>query len=194
MRFNTYQLDAAKNKQSKIYSSQLPGTLCGTLPAATTDSTWYKVTCASVATRSHPSVARPISGDAVRIETTKDVPLHFTRIIVTGYSGYQRGMHLLVLDNVTARTLLANAYDTHDEFKTLKFDAALQGLKKGSIVIAAAKYEASRHLTLYAKTFFEEMGSTEIRKLGLEESWAFIGIVGQATSSTEQRNNKDTKS
>ena len=56
----------------------------------------------------------------------------------------------------------------------------------GYIVVAACKDECVTKLSLKAKYWFKEMGSTEIMDLRYREGFAFIGVLG-AKQALERR-------
>lgn len=91
-----------------------------------------------------------------------------------------RGINVVALDASNHEILLAKAYDTYandnastDLVNDMKF------VKRGSVIIAAVKDEASKKLSAEAKALFSKWGSKEINSLGFREGWAFIGVKGQ---------------
>ena len=102
-----------------------------------------------------------------------------------------RGINLVAADAFTHKVLLAKAYDTHQNPK--EGDQLLKdvkGLKEGTIVLASVKDDASQNLSGNVKRFFAKMGSTHVNALGVQHSWAFIGVVGQEAY-TEERSESD---
>jgi len=54
----------------------------------------------------------------------------------------------------------------------------LKGVRRGSVIVAAVKDNASKKLSTEAKSMFGRWGSKEIKSLGVREGWAFIGVKG----------------
>ena len=88
----------------------------------------------------------------------------------------KRGIQLVVIDPQTNKVILKESFDTFTSSE--RFDYILMNLLDNYIVAAAVHEEATQNLSLPAIGFFKELGSLEIDILGLNETWAFIGVVG----------------
>ena len=88
-----------------------------------------------------------------------------------------RGLHIVILDINTGKTLYAQVFDTYttSEYidKFIKFD-----FPEGSVVVAACKDECAKNLSNDARQWFANMGSKEILELTFRQSFAFIGKIG----------------
>jgi hypothetical protein len=78
----------------------------------------------------------------------------------------KRGLNVVVLDGRTHKVLMNKAYDTKLSSKeSAAMVADSKKVKKGSVVIAVVKDDASKELTNDAKRLFAKMGSVEINNL-----------------------------
>jgi len=114
------------------------GQYCGSLPADTHKAgEWFTVKC-----------ERPLSGTNVMVRNTLKKCLHFTSIEVIGHKMDQngsRGLNVVALDASNHNVLLAEAYDTYGNAKASgDLIKDLAGIRRGSIIIAAVKDEASK--------------------------------------------------
>jgi hypothetical protein len=109
--------------------------------------------------------------------------LHFTSIEVKGFrmeQGGSRGINVVALNQRNHKVILAKAYDTYaSEQASDDMLRDLKGLRRGSIIIAAVRDEASKNLSKEARAFFAKLGSKEAPQLGYREGWAFLGVKGQ---------------
>ena len=91
-----------------------------------------------------------------------------------------RGLHIVVFDTQRGFILHSKAFDLYKS--TVSFDDFIRRpLADGNLVIAACKDDISTCLSDEAKTWFAEMGSKDIFKVGYRHSFAFIGTVGETT-------------
>lgn len=101
-------------------------------------------------------------------------------------NNHDRGLHIVVINQTDGMVETAQVFDTYKTSVT--FDAFISGaIPQGRIVVAACKDECITQLSDAGKTWFEEMGSTEIRKLEYRQGFAFIGIMGQNQEVNEKR-------
>lgn len=109
--------------------------------------------------------------------------LHFSHIKVIGQymdPNGSRGINVVALNARNHEILLAKSYDTYaNDNASGDLVADLKGIRRGSIIIAAVKDEASKKLNDDVKALFNRMGSKEVNSLGFREGWAFIGVKGQ---------------
>ena len=121
-------------------------------------------------------------------------------VIDIPYEGHDRGLHVLVLSEVTGEILHRQVFDTSAESGAYsssdQFIELIDSLPKGRIVAAAIKEEAIDHLSEQAKQARESIGSSLIRTVHHEGSWAIIGRKGAATGSVPEsaKNNGISKS
>jgi len=109
--------------------------------------------------------------------------LHFSSIKVVGKMmdpNGSRGINVVALDSGNHDILLSRSYDTFaNDNASDDLVADLKGIRRGSIIIAAVKDEASKKLNDDVKAIFSKWGSKEINSLGYRDGWAFIGVKGQ---------------
>jgi len=169
------RLQGNENSNRRLQKAEITveGQFCGYLPENTPGvGEWYTVKC-----------EKPVAGSNIMVRNTLKKCLHFTSIEVKGMRMEQsgsRGINVVALDQRNHRVILAKAYDTYandqasgDMLKDLK------GLRKGSIIIAAVRDEASKKLSKGVKEFFTKLGSKEINSLGFRDGWGFLGVKGQ---------------
>lgn len=127
---------------------------------------------------------RPVAGSNIMIRNTLKKCLHFTHIEVVGHVMDQnggRGLNVVALDQRDHSVLLARSYDTFGSDQASEdLIKDLKGVRRGSVIIAAVKDEASKKLSSDVKELFMRWGSHEISALGYREAWGFIGVKGQA--------------
>ena len=102
---------------------------------------------------------------------------------------HYRGLHIVVVDQKTAKVRSAQAFDTYSTSLWLDdFVSKSGGIRPGNIVIAACKDECTTKLSEVGIKWFEEkMGSKELRKLGYRCGFALIGVFGKPANTLEQR-------
>jgi hypothetical protein len=158
-------------RQSEI---TIEGQYCGTIPDVdgAEGTKWYTVKCES-----------PVAGRNIMVRNTLSKCLHFANIKVVGKvmdPNGSRGINVIALNAKNHEVLLAKSYDTYaNDNASADLVADMRGIRRGSIIIAAVKDEASNKLQPEAKELFSKMGSAEINQLGFREGWAFIGVKGQ---------------
>ena len=99
-------------------------------------------------------------GDSARI-SINDVAVE----VEANENNHYRGLHIVVISPGNGEVQWARAYDTHMD-KTAMDQFIGAGLQKNSIVVAACRDDCVARLSELAKTWFAEMGSQEIWKLG----------------------------
>lgn len=86
-----------------------------------------------------------------------------------------RGLNVVALNSRDHSVLLARSYDTFANAQASSdLIRDLKGVRKGSIIIAAVKDEASKSLSQEVKELFTKWGSKEVNALGFREAWGFI--------------------
>ena len=96
-----------------------------------------------------------------------------------------RGLHIVVLNPIDGKVLVARAFDTYATSKG--FDKFItKGMPEGLIVIAACKDDCVTKLSDMGKRWFESMGSKEIRQVEYRCGFVFIG-KGAMNEATEKR-------
>lgn len=85
----------------------------------------------------------------------------------------------MLLTRETTKSFLPRPMTPMQVNKLQKICSDLKGLRRGSIIIAAVRDEASKNLSKEARAFFAKLGSKEAPQLGYREGWAFLGVKGQ---------------
>lgn len=101
----------------------------------------------------------------------------------------KRGMNIIALDGPAHKVIFQKTYDTNaDKGASDEMVRDIKQAAVGSVIIATVRDEATQHLSQEAKNIFVKMGSKEIKNLGFQESWAFVGIItgGSRTVAAEK--------
>lgn len=118
------------------------------------------------------------------VRNTMKTCLHFSSIEVKGFRmdpNGSRGINVVALDARDHTVLMAKSYDTYgNDNASGDMIKDLNGVRRGSIIIAAVRDEGSKKFTADARALFAKWGSAEVSKLGFREGWSFIGVKGQA--------------
>ena len=103
-------------------------------------------------------------------------------------SGHQRGMNLVIIEPNTNKVIHAQAYDHWGRNKqdAEDFGNKLADLPKDMIVAVGVADDGSTNLDYKAKLILGTMGSS-VASLGFRESWAFIGVKGEASQVVEMK-------
>ena len=109
----------------------------------------------------------------------------YARITVNGtevnvpYNGYDPGLHVVVVHEVTGLIIRSQVFDTSAESgaysSSHQFVELINELSEGRIVAIAIKDDGIHALTEEAKVACESIGSTLIREVPIRVSWAIIG-------------------
>ena len=106
------------------------------------------------------------------------------------YVGHDRGLHVMVVNEVTGVIVHRQVFDTSAESGAYSSSNQLveliQGLPKGRLVAIAIKEEAFDHLSEEAKRACESIGSALIRQVHHGGSWAIIGQKGASIGSVPE--------
>ncbi len=98
------------------------------------------------------------------------------------------GLHVAVLDGQSYN--LEKKFDFHvnaGEIKSKELVTLINEQPKGSIIVVVANTAASLNLTDSAKDAIESLGSTEVKKLGMGDSYCFMSVKGNKTILAEAR-------
>ena len=88
-----------------------------------------------------------------------DQKLSFTGNSRNGF----RGIHIAAIDQLTGKSIKCDVFDTYRSSKRLdEYYGKYGSLKNGNIIVAACKDEFLSNLSQDAKTWFDDMGSSEI--------------------------------
>ena len=120
----------------------------------------------------------------------------YARITVNGtevnvpYNGYDPGLHVVVVHEVTGLIIRSQLFDTSAESGAYsssdQFVELINDLSEGRIVVIAIKDEAIDHLSEDAKKACESIGSALIRLVVHSGSWAIIGRKGAEIGSVPE--------
>ena len=111
-------------------------------------------------------------------------------VVDVPYVGYDRGMHVVALDEVTGLIVHSQVFDTSTDTgafsSSSQFVDFINRLPNGTIVAIAIKDDGVRHLLEDAKLACESIGSVMIRRVPISGSWAIIGRKGAQIGSVPE--------
>ena len=106
------------------------------------------------------------------------------------YVGHDRGLHVMVVDEVTSMIVHRQVFDTSAETgaysSSSQFVELIQSLPDGRFVAIAIKEEGFDHLSDEAKRACESLGSALIWQVRHKGSWAIIGQKGAENGSVPE--------
>ena len=106
------------------------------------------------------------------------------------YVGHDRGLHVMVVDEVTGMIAHRQVFDTSAETgaysSSSQFVELIQSLPDGRFVVVAIKEEGFDHLSDEAKRACESLGSALIWQVRHKGSWAIIGQKGAENGSVPE--------
>ena len=121
---------------------------------------------------------------------------NYAAIIVDGIAvdipqtGYNRGLNVVILDNVSGVVMHKEVFDTSAETTVQPPSDAFVNLitsqPEGAVIVVAIKGEGIDHLSEAAKQACESFGSALIRQVEHGGSWAIVGIKGALRGSVPE--------
>jgi hypothetical protein len=149
--------DDATIKRLSNAEITVEGQYCGSIPKiseAKRGGEWFTVKC-----------EKPVAGSNIMVRNTMKTCLHFSSISVTGFkmeADGSRGINVVALDARDHTVLMAKAYDTYvNDNASSDMIRDLNGVRRGSIIIAAVRDEGSRKFSAEARALFTKWGSAE---------------------------------
>ncbi len=103
------------------------------------------------------------------------------------------GLHVAVLDGQSYNLEKKCDFDVNaGEIQSKELVTLINEQPKGSIIVIVANTAASLNLTDSAKDAIESLGSTEVKKLGMGDSYCFMSVKGNKTILAEARSSSST--
>lgn len=93
-------------------------------------------------------------------------------------SGHNRGLHIVVINNLTFKIMFTKVFDTYATSSDLDTFIIKIKIPEGYIIAAASDDDCTKNLSKLGKMWFDDMGSKHIRYLNYRHGFAFIGKVG----------------
>ena len=135
---------------------------------------FFEITAESAGLRSDNYATITLNGTVV------DIP----------YVGHDRGMHVMVVNEVTGKIVHRQVFDTSAESGAFssshQFVELIQALPEGRLVAIAIKEEAMAHMSDAAKQACESIGSALIQQVQPGNSWAIVGRKGARNGSVPE--------
>jgi hypothetical protein len=135
---------------------------------------FFEITAESAGLRSDNYATITLNGTVV------DIP----------YVGHDRGMHVMVVNEVTGMIVHRQVFDTSAESGAFssshQFVELIQALPEGRLVAIAIKEEAMAHMSDAAKQACESIGSALIQQVQPGNSWAIVGRKGARNGSVPE--------
>lgn len=98
-----------------------------------------------------------------------------------------RGMNIVRLDE-QGHYIESQVFDTYRSSQASdRMASYLSQLKSGEIVLIAVKEDAATQLTPLARSVLRHLGSEQIDKLGVNDSWGMISIAGRSRLSEDYK-------
>ena len=94
------------------------------------------------------------------------------------WTGQTRGIHVIVLDQITGRVVSYDVFDTFGDGSS-SLVAHLSGIGNGRIVCFAILDEGSANLSAEARSAIRSLGSTQISLLAYRDTWTFVTVKGR---------------
>ena len=106
------------------------------------------------------------------------------------YSGYNRGLNVVILDQASGTVVRKDIFDTSAESTVNSpsdsFASLVSSQQDGAIIVIAIKDEGVDHLSESAKQACESIGSALIRQVEHGGSWAIVGRKGAPRGSVPE--------
>ena len=106
------------------------------------------------------------------------------------YKGYDRGLHVMVVDEASGKITETRVFDTSAESGAYsssdQFIWLIEAQPQGRLVVIAIKEEAIAHMSDDAKRACESIGSALIWRVGHGDSWAIVGRKGAKIGSVPE--------
>ena len=111
-------------------------------------------------------------------------------IVEIPYIGYDRGLHVMVVDETTGMITDTRVFDMSAESgahsSSNQFKWLIEAQPQGRLVAIAIKEEAIAHMSDGAKRACESIGSALIWRVGHGDSWAIVGRKGARIGSVPE--------